>query len=79
MENNMLATLAGVLLSMVAWGVVSLAGLPPLDGPLPPAEGPGVLAIMATVSIVLYGWAAWRTLSMKSSSRTNGWPTSCRG
>ena len=54
--------LGGVLLAMVAWGVVSLAGLPPLDGPLPAAEGPGLLAIMAAVSIVLYGWAAWRTL-----------------
>ena len=47
---------------MLAWGVVSLAGLPPLDGPLPAAEGPGLLAAMAIVSIPLYGWAAWRTL-----------------
>jgi class 3 adenylate cyclase len=54
--------LAGVVVAMLAWGVVSLAGLPPLDGPLPAAEGPGLLAVMAIVSIVLYGWAAWRTL-----------------
>ena len=56
------ALLAGVLLAMLAWGVISLAGLPPLDGPLPAAEGPGLLAAMAVVSIPLYGWAAWRTL-----------------
>jgi class 3 adenylate cyclase len=58
------AMLAGTLGAMVAWGVVSLAGLPPLDGPLPEAEGPGVLAGLAVVSVALYGWAAWRSLGL---------------
>jgi adenylate cyclase len=50
--------------AVAAWGVVSLAGLPPLDGPLPAREGPGILAVLTVVGVALYGWAAWRTLDL---------------
>lgn len=44
---------------MVAWGVISLAELPPLATPLAEqVEGP--LAWMAVISIVIYIVAAWR-------------------
>ena len=56
--------LATVLATMAAWAAVSLLGLPPLDGPLPPAEGPGIMAGLALVSLLLYGWAAWRSLRL---------------
>ena len=52
------------LAAIAAWGVVSLAGLPPLDGPLPAREGPGILAALTIVGVALYGWAAWRTLDL---------------
>jgi class 3 adenylate cyclase len=58
------ALLAGTLAAMAAWGAVSIAGLPPLDGPLPAREGPGILAALAVVSIGLYSWAAWRSLRL---------------
>jgi class 3 adenylate cyclase len=45
---------------MVVWGVVSLAALPPLDGPPPSSEGVGVLTILAVVAVVLYVFTAWR-------------------
>ena len=54
--------LGGLIGLMVLWGVVSLAGLPPLDGPPPPAEVIGPLGLVAAVAVGLYGLAAWRTL-----------------
>src|SRR6188472_4102538 len=56
--------LAITLGAILAWGVVSLAGLPPLDGPLPAREGPGILAGLTIVGVALYGWAAWRMLDL---------------
>jgi class 3 adenylate cyclase len=56
--------LAATFAAMLAWGVVSLAGLPPLDGPLPAREGPGILSAIALGSIAVYAWAAWRSLAL---------------
>ena len=53
--------LAGLLGLMVVWGILSLARLPPLDGPPPVTEGVGALTILGIVAVVLYAFAAWRT------------------
>ena len=58
------ALLGGLSALMVAWGVVSIAGLPPLDGALPPAEAVGPLTLLAASSVILFGIAAWRTLDL---------------
>jgi adenylate cyclase len=47
---------------MVVWGVLSLARLPPLDGPPPASEGVGPLQILAIGAVALYIVAAWRSL-----------------
>lgn len=47
-----------LLALMVAWGAVSLAGLPPLDRP--PDRAEGLPLLVAVVGIVLYVLAAWR-------------------
>jgi class 3 adenylate cyclase len=49
---------------MIAWGVVSLAGLPPLNGPLPAQEAVGPLAVFAALGVALYGIAAWRYIEL---------------
>ena len=59
--------LGTTLVAMLAWGVVSLAGLPPLDGPLPAREGPGILSAIALASIAVYAWASWRSLALYRS------------
>ena len=46
---------------MLLWGFLSLAGLPPLDGPPPATEGVGPLAILGVVSVGLYAFASLRT------------------
>jgi class 3 adenylate cyclase len=51
----------GLIGSMVLWGVLSLARLPPLDGPPPPKEGVGPLQLLGVVSVALYAYAAWRS------------------
>ena len=56
--------LGGLSLLMVIWGVVSLAGLPPLDGPPPAKEAAGPLAVLAVVGTILYSAAAWRYLEI---------------
>ncbi|HEY7970942.1 MAG TPA: hypothetical protein VID95_13175, partial [Candidatus Limnocylindrales bacterium] len=48
--------------AMVAWAVLSIAGLPPLDGALPPGEAIGPLTVLAAISVALYAFAAIRTL-----------------
>ena len=58
-RSLMLGGLAGL---MVVWGVVSLADLPPLDGPPPGSEAIGPLAVFAAVGVGLYAFSAWRTL-----------------
>ena len=55
------AILAGLVGLMILWGALSLLGLPPLDGPPPPAEGVGLLTILGVIAVVLYAFAAWRT------------------
>lgn len=50
----------GLIALMIGWAIVSLARLPPLDGPPPDAEVSGPLAILAIVALVLFGLAAWR-------------------
>ena len=56
--------LGGLVLLMVAWGVVSLARLPPLDGPPPPREGVGPLTALGIVAVGLYAFAAWRSFRL---------------
>ena len=51
---------AALVLLLVAWGVASLASLPPLDDPLVPEETEGPLRIAALVGVVLYAVAALR-------------------
>ena len=51
---------AALVLLLVAWGVASLASLPPLDDPLVPEEAEGPLRIAALVGVVLYAVAALR-------------------
>jgi adenylate cyclase len=46
---------------MAAWGALSLAKLPPLDGPPPATEGVGALPILGVFAVGLYAFAAWRT------------------
>ncbi len=53
--------LGGLIVLMVAWGFVSLARLPPLDGPPPPKEGVGPLTALGIVAVGLYVFAAWRS------------------
>jgi class 3 adenylate cyclase len=58
------ALLAGLAAAMLVWGVVSLAGLPPLAGPPPTTEAVGPLGIVAAVAVGLYAFSAWRTLEV---------------
>ena len=58
------ALLGGLVVLMVAWGALSLAGLPPLDGPLPPGEATGPLAILTIGAVGLYALAAWRYVQL---------------
>jgi adenylate cyclase len=50
----------GLAAVMVAWGVVSLFGLPPLDTPLPEEASRGPLTAMAIAGVALYLVAAVR-------------------
>jgi class 3 adenylate cyclase len=50
----------GLAAVMVLWAVVSLAGLPPLESPLPEEASRGPLTVMAVVGIGLYAMAAVR-------------------
>ena len=56
--------LAGLGAAMLAWGFVSLAGLPPLAGAPPSTEAVGPLGIVAAIAVGLYAFAAWRTLQV---------------
>jgi class 3 adenylate cyclase len=53
--------LAGLVAAMVAWGVLSLAEVPPLSGPPPATEAVGWFWIAAAVAVALFGLSAWRT------------------
>lgn len=52
----------GLIGLMIVWGVLSIARLPPLDGPPPATEGVGALQLLAVVAIALYAITAWRSL-----------------
>jgi adenylate cyclase len=49
---------------MFVWGFLSLARLPPLDGPPPAKEGVGPLQVLAIAAVALYVFAAWRSIAM---------------
>jgi adenylate cyclase len=52
--------LGGLVALMIVWAFLSLASVPPLNGPPPTQEGVGPLTVLAGVSVVLYLFAAWR-------------------
>jgi adenylate cyclase len=54
----------GLVAVMIAWGVLSLTKLPPLDGPPPTKEGVGPLQVIGIVAIALYGLTAWRSVTL---------------
>ena len=56
--------LGGLVAVMVVWGILSLAMLPPLDGPPPTQEGLGPLRLVAAVAVVLYAFAALRYIEI---------------
>jgi class 3 adenylate cyclase len=59
------ALLTGGLVALMAgWGILSVAGLPPLDGPPPAQEGAGVLVALAVVAVGLFVYAAWRYVEL---------------
>ena len=60
-RRTLLSGLAGL---MLGWGVVSLAGLPPLDGPPPVGEAVGAFVALALLGITLYLAAAWRYIEL---------------
>jgi adenylate cyclase len=55
---------AVLLAALAAWALVSLAGWPPLDEPLPPEEARGPLIALAFGGTALYGVAAYRYLGV---------------
>ncbi len=54
------AMLAILIVAMAVWAVLSLAAIPPLDGPPPSKETAGILAVVSVVAVALYAFAAWR-------------------
>ena len=54
------ALLGGLIALMVAWAMLSIAQVPPLDGPPPPREGAGILDVLSVIAVVLYAFAALR-------------------
>ena len=54
--------LGGLVGLMIVWGVISLANLPPLQGPPPGTEAIGPFSALAAIGVGLYTFAAWRTL-----------------
>jgi class 3 adenylate cyclase len=49
---------------MLAWAILSLASLPPLDGPPPTQEGIGPRTALAAVAVALYLYSAWRYVEL---------------
>ena len=56
--------LAGLVLLMAVWAVVSIARLPPLNGPPAAFEGAGLLSILSMVAVALYAYSAWRSIQL---------------
>jgi adenylate cyclase len=53
-----------LLVAVAAWAALSLAGVPPLDEPLPPEEARGPLIALGAAGVALYGFAAYRYLDL---------------
>jgi adenylate cyclase len=58
------AILGVLVAAMIGWGVVSLAELPPLDGPPPAGEALGLLSVLAAITVGVYAFAAWRYIAL---------------
>ncbi len=56
--------LGGLLALMVLWAFLSLASLPPLDGPPPTQERVGPFIVLAAVAVALYSFSAWRYVQL---------------
>jgi adenylate cyclase len=57
--------LRGALIAvMVAWAVVSLGDVPPLDDPTPVERASGGLIALAVLAVVPFAFAAWRYATM---------------
>ena len=56
--------LGGLLALMAAWAVVSIARLPPLNGPPTAFEGAGPLRALSLVAVALYAYSAWRSFQL---------------
>ncbi len=54
----------GLTLLMIGWAILSIAKLPPLDGPPPAREGTGALNVLAVIAVALYAIAAWRSVQL---------------
>jgi adenylate cyclase len=54
--------LGGLVALIAVWAVASIARLPPLDGPPPAREGAGLLDVLSIGAVVLYLYAAWRSV-----------------
>jgi class 3 adenylate cyclase len=58
--------LVGAVIALMAvWAFLSLAGLPPLDGPPPAKEALGPLTLLGVVSVIVYLLAAWRAFQLQ--------------
>jgi class 3 adenylate cyclase len=49
---------------MAVWAVVSIAQLPPLNGPPTALEGAGLLSLPSIVAVGLYAYSAWRSVEL---------------
>jgi adenylate cyclase len=56
--------LGGLVALMLGWAILSLASLPPLDGPPPTQEGIGPRTALAAVAVALYVFSAWRYVEL---------------
>jgi class 3 adenylate cyclase len=57
--------LRGALIAlMVAWAVVSLGSVPPLDDPTPSERASGGLIALAVLALIPFAFAAWRYATM---------------
>ncbi len=54
----------GLLALMGAWALISVARLPPLNGPPAAFEGTGLLSVLSVVAVVLYAYSAWRSFQL---------------
>ena len=60
---------AALVMLLLAWGIASLASLPPLDDPLAPEEAEGPLRVASLVGVVLFAVAAIRYRQLYLTTR----------